>query len=587
MNEIVPPVQIVDQPPKKRFFRKKIIFPIIVEIIILLLFSSSAYAYYYFTVKKTESSRVAKVASPKETYYSQKILKIEDGIDSPYILQMSKDGSHFSYTGSMKSKKQIVIINGKKSNEYDQVYSYVKNDMSNRLVFVGIRLRKPFVVNNLVEDRPYDDIFGDPVISPNGEHVVYDAKKGSGRVLVVDGKEVHKTGGLGLVVHRPQFSPDSKQIAFTVNKGMNRHLIATYDMQSGNIKEGKIYDRLSDPVYSTTGSYAYRTRENNQEFVVINEKEGERFEVSEHVSWVPVFSPDGKHVAYSILLQDNGSRAFAVVLDNKRLTVHKGSGSTYPEFSKDSKTLFYSSDNVIYTYDISTGQYVSTATPTPTYNEKDAGVKYTLPNGQVYYKSLDTDQVSLDKLNSQGIRIDEKIYLLYSKHRLKIPGKGELIADQLTEPVFSDDYKYFTIGALRNNEMWLEAYKIEDKKLTKMPEKEGYKINSNSKDAEIDTKNAPIISEEATKIDHEADVIVFDFEFIKEEGSRIIFTIFIDDNPVGSIYEEDVPSIVKNVSFEFTKIEPGLHKIKLYAEHLNEKSKSELKVTNFRLGLRK
>ncbi len=592
--QIAPP-QIEVLPSKKGFFSKKLILPIIVEVIFLLIVASSAFAFYYFktykTIKVREASRVV-----QESYYTQKIFSVPSSIINPSILQMSKDETHIAFNGSLTNGNQVVVIDGKKSKEYTSIASLTQNEISNKLVFVGHRLATYFVVNDLVEDRPYDMIFGDPVISPDGQHVAYIGRKSIGRVLVVDGKEKYITGGpaSSYVVHKPKFSPDSQNVAFVVEKTPGE-LIATYDIKLGKAHEGKLYDRVTDPVYGITGSYAYKAEVGKQDFAVVNDVEGTRFDVYEHVAWEPVFSPDGKHIAYSVVLDWKGRKAESIVLDNFLLPIlEEGFLSSTPQFSDDGKNLLYITKNKTYTYDASSRQIISEITPTPMVyrtnaEQQDIVGKHTAPNGQVYYMNPYMDDKLAAEITGRGIKVNESNFLSYSKVRLRIPNVGEIIADKLSVPNFSSDGKYFTVTALRGNDLWHEAYKIDGNKLIKMPVKAGNIINFDMTNSDkVQTNASPIITEKVVTLNTESNMILFDLEYNKKEGSRDIVTVFIDGTPAGSIYEEDIPTtIAKNATFSFPTIQPGLHKLKFYAEPLNKDAKSAVTATNFRFGFYK
>jgi len=70
-----------------------------------------------------------------------------------------------------------------------------------------------------------------------------------------------------------------------------------------NGKEGPAFEKVLLPVFSPDGSHvAYRAKKDKQRFVVTMDAEGKK--VKQHppyeAVWEPVFSPDGKFVAYGV-----------------------------------------------------------------------------------------------------------------------------------------------------------------------------------------------------------------------------------------------------------------------------------------------
>ncbi|MRR39203.1 hypothetical protein EG829_32085, partial [bacterium] len=78
-------------------------------------------------------------------------------------------------------------------------------------------------------------------------------------------------------------------------------------------KEGKYYTGVGAPVFSPDGRHlAYAARENNRYFIVMDEKEDEnRYEIIDLASLE--FSPDGKRLAFVARMK----KRFAVVIDGK------------------------------------------------------------------------------------------------------------------------------------------------------------------------------------------------------------------------------------------------------------------------------
>ena len=118
-------------------------------------------------------------------------------------------------------------------------------------------------------------------------------------------------------------------------------------------KTGEEYDRLSQvPVFSPThGHLAYVARRANKSFVVVDGRPGPEFEeiqddvvpvlrnsgnLDVYEVHLPVFSPDGKHLAYAA----RSNWKWRLVLDGKDGPEHEGIDSA-PIFSSDGKLVAY------------------------------------------------------------------------------------------------------------------------------------------------------------------------------------------------------------------------------------------------------
>lgn len=298
-------------------------------------------------------------------------------IRGAHSLQFSPDSRHFAYVADSGNANgpEFVVLDGKQLKPYSGVNGIVFSPDGNRLAYVATdRQHKHFVVldgqegkryrsmissdNNFVfspdskrfayrastddgrgvaivvdgrEGKQYMGAEIDLTFSPDSRRYLYSAQVGSAgkRVLVVDGKEgVHYEG----IIRNPMFSPDSARIVYVVSKGGDngeRFVVA-------DGKEGKHYNGrnvwLDYALFSPNSRrIAYPVRLDNKWFVVLDDKEGSRYDSLGHIE----FSPDSGHVAY---VAQRGTKQF-VVLDGQEGKQYDRVGA--PVFSPDSKTLAY------------------------------------------------------------------------------------------------------------------------------------------------------------------------------------------------------------------------------------------------------
>ena len=180
----------------------------------------------------------------------------------------------------------------------------------------------------------YRDVqLGYPGFSPDGKRLAYVAIDAKGaNFVVLDGKPLGRYEGIGWGV----FSPDSKRLAYTaLRKG--RQVVVC------DGKEGKAYHEVFYPLFSPDSkSLAYWTRAANQKVVrvVWDEK------VVARITGDPqfVFSPDSRQLAWGTYQGDVYRCAKAAT---KIATGHDRAGK--PVFSPDGKHLAYAAgENLVW-----------------------------------------------------------------------------------------------------------------------------------------------------------------------------------------------------------------------------------------------
>ncbi len=167
-------------------------------------------------------------------------------------------------------------------------------------------------------------------ISPDFKHIGYVSRIGGTFRVWLDG--VSKKSHSGVTRQSPFFSPEQNRLAYIANEGDNMFVVI-------DNHEHDRYKQVGTLTFSPDGSrVAYRAEDaKGSQFVVINGKEGPKFDVGITNDIGIVFSPDSKHVAY-VGINDKDSVIF--VKDNKKIDSFKQIKQV--KFSPDSNHLAYS-----------------------------------------------------------------------------------------------------------------------------------------------------------------------------------------------------------------------------------------------------
>ena len=126
------------------------------------------------------------------------------------------------------------------------------------------------------------------------------------------------------------FSHDGRKVAYVARKeDEDKNFVVL------NNEEGKHYDRISGcPVFSPDGKQlAYVAQQGEIGFIILNNQEGRAYD---EVRW-PVFSPDGKQLAYVAVNKEG--EYFIVLNGQESKTYDEIYGK--PVFSEDSKHIAY------------------------------------------------------------------------------------------------------------------------------------------------------------------------------------------------------------------------------------------------------
>jgi Tol biopolymer transport system component len=456
MKQKVPPVQL----PELKKPEKVVIAPEVNLTTTKLATIPEGYRIVEGPIFSPDGKKVAYVAKQENKYFvvvNGKEGKVYDEIIlDPPQLQFSPDSKKIVYIAKkdcIESKieyegkeypiktgcKEVVVVNGEEGKTYDDIETLVFSPDSQKLAYRAIKEKKFLMVVNDKEVGGVYDLVWYPIFSPDSQKLAYIAQKEEKHFVVVNGKE----GKAYDLIHDIIFSPDGQEIAY-VAETEDKYLVVR------NGKEGKLYHViLGPPVFSPDGKkIAYVTREEKamKFFMVVNEKEGERYDDV----GTPVFSPDSQRLAYRA---KKVGRFHEVIVGNERtciVVVNGQEGKTYddvwdPVFSPDSQKIAYRASR---------------------HTKEDAGNLVVIGGEEtkVHVTSDSSTFIPIFSLDSQKIA-----YVDMENNKMKmlivINGKKSKAYDRIfTKPKFTSDEKYIVYGAQSGNELWWEVYKVEEDK---------------------------------------------------------------------------------------------------------------------------
>ena len=256
----------------------------------------------------------------------------------------------------------IVIVDGKQSKTYDQVYGVIFSADSRRFGYVASSGSKKFVVVDDKEGKHYDHV-AMLMFSPDGKHVAYRARSNDEKFVVVDGNEGKKYEDIiGPFDSTLVFSPDGMRVAYGISAYIKPTLSERDDPSSvdNNARqqfivvdgqEGKrSYDEVSMPIFSPDSKrVAYQARSGNQKFVVVDGKEGKAYDEINHLA----FSPDSKYLAYVAY----SGKKYTVVVDGTESFAYTKSLTHY-NLLHESKIVFDSANSLHYLAEIGKSVYL-------------------------------------------------------------------------------------------------------------------------------------------------------------------------------------------------------------------------------------
>ncbi len=175
----------------------------------------------------------------------------------------SPDSKHLAYM-EFKDKKMFIVLDNKPGPKLDQIGVYFFSP-DNKLLYMGVKDKKGCIFINNNPQKFFDSV-GLPVVSKDGKHIAYRARKGSKWFIVLDGKP----GPSFELVRRPKFSPEGKHLAYIARE--NKHYICVEDN-----KPGKPYVWTDFPYFSKDGKHvAYVASNGKGTFIVLDGRESNK-----------------------------------------------------------------------------------------------------------------------------------------------------------------------------------------------------------------------------------------------------------------------------------------------------------------------
>ena len=163
---------------------------------------------------------------------------------------------------------------------------------SKRVAYLAWHDGHEYVVADGVESAAYDDMAYDgPIFSPDSQHLIYGAKRGEQWFLVVDGKET-PLDGEPYYFHSYYYSPDSKHLIYQIGtKDKQRAYVDGVQVTGGEDIRQVIFN-----VDGTRKGYVAMTGDTSA--VIIDGLDTKKYTGGS--CGYPLFSPDGKRVAYVV-----------------------------------------------------------------------------------------------------------------------------------------------------------------------------------------------------------------------------------------------------------------------------------------------
>ena len=405
------------------------------------------------TPEKTDSPTDIPVGEPVEISNREVVetlvLKYNPNETNFIYMETSPDVYRLAYT-RFTDQGQYVVLGEEKQGPYDEIELLSFSPDSQHIVYVAKLGDKKFVVLDGIEQTYYDDIFTSVIFSPDSQRIAYVAKKDKKLIAVIDGSEfIYDNIQRGI-----RLSPDGQRFAF-VARDLNANAFVVLD---GN--EGKKYDDIEiynlDLYFSPDSQHlAYLAKKGDDWFVVLDGEKGFPFRES-----YPdlVFSPDSQHFAYHAKIGEQ----VVIILDGQILD-NKFEASYNPVFSPDSQRLAYIASLNEERF------FVVDGTEDPAYEGFIHGLTFS-PNSQRYAYRIETDDkyvMVIDGVIQEGHNVrSSPVFSPNSQHiaymtfdgdsyYLVLDGKEIEDYDSISNINFSPDSNHILFIA-QDDDTWIE-----------------------------------------------------------------------------------------------------------------------------------
>jgi hypothetical protein len=254
---------------------------------------------------------------------------ISSGHDLIHNLTFSPDSRHFAYSAS-QDDKQACVIDGVTGPLFDTANKPVWSPDGNRFAYIAEEKGQKSIVLNGREGPKYDDITS-PVFSFDSRHFAYGARKDGKSLVVTDGKE-GPSFAMSSPIDAIKFAPADDRLGYVANKGDTGGWVVVIDGKAVSVYAYIIGTTLT---FNPNGKgFAYvATADRNGVMVVDENRPGPVFDGI----LGPVYSPDGKHIAYAA----KKANRLSLFLDGQAGPELEYSDISDLSYSADGKHLMY------------------------------------------------------------------------------------------------------------------------------------------------------------------------------------------------------------------------------------------------------
>jgi Tol biopolymer transport system component len=179
---------------------------------------------------------------------------------------------------------------------FDAITSLAFDDRGESVAFVGVKGGSRYIILNGREERlPAGDLVGSPVIRPDNRAVAVILASDEGFYFhqaflnTKTGMTKYEDAG------EPTYNKEGSVYAYVARKGLDWFVVV-------NGREGRRYDRVASPLFVGNDVLVYRARKNGRRFVVTADTHGTvlRQHKSYDMLFAPVLTPDGMSIAYGL-----------------------------------------------------------------------------------------------------------------------------------------------------------------------------------------------------------------------------------------------------------------------------------------------